>query len=118
MGYFYEEKSMNYREKKSSLLKKALKSQNVNVVNTPKVELVAKPVQKSKPVIHLSTDELAEIKDWEVGKTYELELTVKMVSKKEGREYEFDEESSDSTVRASFSVLSAETEESNNAVQE
>lgn len=36
-----------------------------------------------KPTLHLSSEELKEIKDWEVGETYMINLTVKKTHKNE-----------------------------------
>lgn len=40
-----------------------------------------------KPHIHVTEDNLPEIKDWEVGKTYEVVVQVKMISKSQGDMY-------------------------------
>ena len=40
-------------------------------------------LQGPKPMLSLSVDELPELKDWEVGKKYVLQLTVVQMSKME-----------------------------------
>ena len=38
---------------------------------------------KMKPSMHVSADDLPEIKDWDVGKTYRMEITARQTSKDE-----------------------------------
>lgn len=54
-----------------------------------------------KPTIHLSVEELPEIKNWETGKEYQLKLKVKQVGKNEH------EHKGKTTISGSFEVLKA-----------
>ena len=97
---------MKYRDKKKKALKGALKkAQDVRVVN--KVELADKPMPKPKPTLRLTSNDLSEVASWDVKGKYTLQLEVKMTSKRQGAEYEFDENESDET-HATFKVLSVE----------
>lgn len=94
-----------YKDKKSAVLKEALKGkvQNVKVVN--KVELAEKEYKPMPPTIRLTTDDLPEIKNWKVGKTYKIILDVEQTSMSQGDEY-FGEGGDDKKVRASFKITS------------
>lgn len=43
----------------------------------------ASDIASSKPTLYLTDKDLPELKDWETGKTYKLDITVKQVSKSE-----------------------------------
>jgi hypothetical protein len=62
-----------------------------------------------KNTLRLSDKELPDIKDWEVGKEYEVVLTVKMIAKRQGSEW--DTSSDNKEVNATFEITEAETEE-------
>lgn len=40
-------------------------------------------MEPMKPSLHLSSKDLKEVKDWEVGEEYKVELTIKQKSKRE-----------------------------------
>lgn len=64
------------------------------------LEAMMMKMEPMKPILHLSSKDLKEIEDWEVGKEYKVELTIKQVSKHEdGKE-----------MRGEFEVTSIETE--------
>ena len=48
----------------------------------------AMDVPEMKPTLSLGSDDLKEVKSWDVGKTYDLEVTVKMISKHLGSDGE------------------------------
>ena len=98
-----------YKDRKKSALKAALKAKNVNVVNTPTVKLAdSAPMKPMKPTLRLSSDDLATIKNWSVGKKYKLELEVEQTSMRQGEEFEFeigDSEGRDK-INATFKIIS------------
>lgn len=65
-----------------------------------------------KNILRLSEKELPEIKDWEVGKTYEVVLTVKQMSKRQGSEWDTSADSKE--VQATFEIVNVEVEEDDN----
>lgn len=99
-----------YKDKKTAVLKQALKGKAtpVNVVN--KVEIAEKPYVPPKPTIRLTTDDLPDIKGWSVGKKYTIQLEVEQTSMSQGSEYEFEElggSEGKGKIRASFKIMSA-----------
>jgi hypothetical protein len=61
---------------------------------------------KSIPTLHLSEEDLPEIKNWDVDKTYNLIVKVKMTGKNAGEEFPVDSEGEkDKKIRARFEVI-------------
>ena len=61
----------------------------------------------------VTEDDLPQIKDWEVGKKYEVKMMVKMVSKRQGSEYpdpwmSEEEKKKKNKMRSSFESISVE----------
>lgn len=75
--------------------------------------VTSEPYKKPKPSLMLTDKDLPAIKDWKVGKTYNMEIVVKMVHRAEGSEYEF--ERSDSDHRAKFEIMSIDSMPQENA---
>lgn len=100
------------KDRKKSVLKAALKGkiQNVAVINTPtvKVEHEDYKPKPMKPTLRLSSDDLASIKNWSVGKKYKLELEVEQTSMRQGNEFDFEVSDSEGKdkINASFKVIS------------
>ena len=94
------------RESKANTIKKALKAKNVNVVNVPTVKIQHdSPEMKELPSLHLSSEDLPELKDWKVGGSYKLELTVEQTSLSKG-DYDYIRSGSKGKLRASFKIKS------------
>lgn len=51
----------------------------------------AKPMERSKPSITVTEDDLPQIKDWSVGKKYNVKAHVEMRSHSAGDSYGYDE---------------------------
>lgn len=60
------------------------KGYDVNVVNTPTVKIDHSSDSKPMPSLHLTSENLADISSWEVGKKYTLTLEVEQTSKRKG----------------------------------
>lgn len=74
------------------------------------------PNNTQMPKISLNDKQLADIKDWEVGKEYEICLKVKMIAKRQGNEYPMpDEKNTDKTINATFDVTEVEVDTPDNA---
>lgn len=69
-----------------------------------------KPV-KMPPRLELDSDLLPDIKGWEVGKTYSIVVSAKMMSKRQGDPYDMGEANDKSEVSAAFRIVSAQPEE-------
>ncbi len=63
------------------------------------------PGAEKNPRIELTSDQYPDIKDWEVGKTYTVEVELKAKHKEEGQKYSFDVGNKGQT-RMSFEVIS------------
>lgn len=85
-------------------------SKDVNVVNTPTVKISHEPPKPMLPTLRLNTDNLSDIKNWDVGKKYTLTLEVEQISKSQGNEYELsDSDSSDKgKISANFKILNVQ----------
>lgn len=66
---------------------------------------VAMPGGDKNPQIRLTSDQYPDIANWEVGKTYMVELELKAKAKAEGQEYAFDT-ANKGLVRMTFDVIS------------
>lgn len=64
---------------------------------------------KVYPTLRLGDDDLPEVKDMEVGKKYTLVIEVEVTSKSQGKEY--DQNSTDKSIRTSFKVVKVGCEE-------
>jgi len=70
-----------------------------------------KAMPKPIAMVSLSEKDIKAVKDWDVGQTYELTMKVKMVSKSQGDDYMFSEESKDAKkVNGRFEILSVKEE--------
>lgn len=67
------------------------------------------PGGNAAPEFRLTSVQFPEIKDWEVGKTYKLEVEIKVRGKTEGQQYAFDSGNKDLTTMA-FDVTSIKCE--------
>src|SRR3990167_2958542 len=64
------------------------RAKKVTITNTPlPVKMVHEDYKRPLPSFSLSEDDLPEIKDWEVGKKYKLNIEVEQVSKEKGDRY-------------------------------
>lgn len=72
-------------------------------INEEKMEV---EIPESKPRVEFLGQDIPEIKDWNVGKEYVLKVKVKMVSKREGNEWN----DKDTETRASFKVTAVGVE--------
>lgn len=76
----------------------------VKVVNTPTVKLEKEALStKHEPHLHLTSDNLPELKKWKVGETYTLLLEVKQTGMHMGSYMDSDEDG-ESKVSADFKV--------------
>lgn len=89
---------------------KDAKATKVAIVNTPtvKIDHSSEKPHKETPTLRLNSDDLAEIKKWDVGNKYTLTLEVEMVSLSKGNEYEIVDRPSTQT-RATFKVKSVKS---------
>lgn len=66
-------------------------------------------MKKPKPRMYMDEQDLPAVKDWDVGKTYDVSAKIKMVSKQEGNEYEseygMDSQSDSPKMRVTFKIL-------------
>lgn len=66
-------------------------------------------MKRPKPAISLDDKDLPAIKDWEVGKTYEIKAKIKMTFQSKGDEYEYmSEGGSENAMRARFRIIDIE----------
>lgn len=97
---------------KTDVPKKTVKkgyAEDVNVVNTPTVKINHTP-DKSSPTLCLTSSDLPEIKDWEVGKKYTLTLKVEQTSKGQDNEYGLQDpgnEADKNKINARFNIIEA-----------
>jgi len=68
---------------------------------------------KRKIILRVDADDLPEIKGWEVGKKYELEVKVKMIAKSEGDPYSIgpEDKKKKPKVEATFEVIEVEPQD-------
>lgn len=84
-------------------MKKAYKKESTKTIKAG--YLSAAPMEEMKARLELNVKDLPQIKDWDVGETYELTLKGKMISKSEGGY------SGDQPLRATFEVSKVSNEE-------
>lgn len=62
-------------------------------------------VKRPKPTMSVEDQDLPQIKDWEVGKTYTVKAKIKMTYQSEGDEWESPDGQSKNVMRARFRIL-------------
>ena len=98
---------------KATLVKSALKGRKsskgtakVAVVNVPTVKIDNGADRKMPPTLHLSSDDLPAIKNWQVDKTYKLTLEVTMTGIRRGSYYEMVDAPAGKKTQADFEITS------------
>lgn len=75
------------------------------------------PKDMPLPKISLTDKQLPDVKDWEVGKTYKIVLTIKQVAKRQGSEWDMpmredgSKPKQDKTITGTFQVMDVETDD-------
>ena len=71
---------------------------------------IARKMPEMKPRIDVNSKDIPAIKDWEVGKNYEVRMKMKMIEKRQGNRYPMEGESADKTIRAAFECVDMKPE--------
>lgn len=96
-----------YKEKKKSIVEKALKGKVTPVKVVNKVEIAEKEMPEYRQTISISSKQLPEVKNWKVGNKYTVELEIEQTGMRKGDEWER-KESSEDVYYATFEINSVE----------